>query len=119
MFFYTIILLACLIAAFVIPLIYRLITGAGTVIHETIMPNSETGSIRHSGNTPAGTSKASTAWNLRRHDAPLLANGQTPDAGWLRHETRSELVGRTYKVARQEKVRKKNPGVISKPASWA
>jgi len=119
MFFYTIILIASLIAAFVIPLIYRLITGAGTVIHQTIMPTSETGSIRHSGTTLAGIAKASPTWNLRRHDVPLQTNGQTPDTGWLHHEVKPELIGKTYSLARQEKVQVKNPGVISKPASWA
>ena len=68
MLFYTTIFVACVIAAIVIPWLYRLISGAGKAVHQTILPRSEHGPTSHLETSPVHN--GSTPWDLRNHHAP-------------------------------------------------
>ena len=68
MLFYTAIFVACLIAAIVIPWLYRLISGAGKAVHRTILPSSERGPTSHLATSPVRN--GSTPFDLKNHRAP-------------------------------------------------
>ena len=67
MLFYTTIFVACVIAAIVIPWLYRLISGAGKAVHQTILPRSERGPTNHLETSPVRN--GSTPWDLKNHHA--------------------------------------------------
>jgi len=67
MLFYTTIFVACVIAAIVIPWLYRLISGAGKAVHQTILPRSEQGPTSHLETSPVHN--GSTPWDLKTHRA--------------------------------------------------
>ena len=73
MLFYTTIFVACLVAAIIIPWLYRLIAGAGKAVHRSMLPRSEHGPTSHLGTSPAR--HGSTAWDLKNNHIPgmLLA----------------------------------------------
>ena len=68
MLFYTTIFVACLIAAIVIPWLYRSISSAGKAVHRTILPSSERGPTSHLGTSPVRNGSAS--FDLKNHHAP-------------------------------------------------
>jgi hypothetical protein len=70
MLFYTTIFVTCLIAAIVIPWLYRLISGAGKAVHRTILPSSEHGPTRHLATSPVGN--GSTPFDLKNYHAPRV-----------------------------------------------
>jgi hypothetical protein len=73
MLFYTTIFVACVIAAIIIPWLYRLISGAGKAVHRTILPRSEHGPTSHL--KTSTVRNGSHPFDLKNHHAPgmLLA----------------------------------------------
>lgn len=72
MFFYTAIFIACVIAAITIPWLYRLISGAGKMVQQTILSGSEKGPVSHLNTNPvyAGNNGASPPWDLVSYNEP-------------------------------------------------
>ena len=68
MLFYTTIFVACLIAAIVIPWLYRSISSAGKAVQRTILPSSEHGPTSHLETIPVRN--GSTQFDLKNHHAP-------------------------------------------------
>jgi len=68
MLFYTTIFVACLLAAIIIPWLYRLISSAGKVVQRTILPGSEHGPTSHLETIPVRN--GSTQFDLKNHHAP-------------------------------------------------
>ncbi len=68
MLFYTTIFVACLIAAIIIPWLYRLFSGAGKAVHRLILPRSEHDPTSH---LKAGSVREGlTPWDIKDHRAP-------------------------------------------------
>ena len=67
MLIYTTIFVACVIAAILIPWLYRLISGAGNAVHQTILPRSEHGPNSHLETHPVRN--GSSPWDLKKHHA--------------------------------------------------
>jgi hypothetical protein len=142
MLFYTTIFLACVIAAIIIPWLYRLISDAGKAVHRTILPHSEHGPTSHL--RTSLVRHGSTPWDLKNHRAPgMFAKAEQkiasddsyygprnqysastqakvfmPNAGWIHREDKTAFIGNTYKVTRRLKTREKFPKIVSKPESW-
>jgi len=68
MLFYTTIFVACVLAAIIIPWLYRLISSAGKVVQRTILPGSEHGPTSHLETIPVRN--GSTQFDLKNHHAP-------------------------------------------------
>jgi len=68
MLIYTTIFVACVIAAILIPWLYRLISGAGKAVHQTILPRSEHSPTSHL--ETHSVRNGSTPWDLKKHHAP-------------------------------------------------
>ena len=66
MLFYTAIFVSCVLAAIIIPWLYRLISGAGKAVQRTVLPGAEKGPVSHLNTSPvyAGNNGASTPWDL-------------------------------------------------------
>ena len=66
MFFYIAIFIACVIAAIIIPWLFRLISGAGKAVQRSVLPGAEKGPVSHLNISPvyAGNNGASTPWDL-------------------------------------------------------
>jgi len=142
MLIYTTIFVACVVAAIIIPWLYRLISGAGKAVHRTILPRSEHGPTSHLKTSLAR--HGSTPWDLKNHYAPgMLAKVEQkiamdnsyygprnqyststqakvfmPNAGWINREDKTALNCNSYKVTRRLKIREKFPNIVSKPTSW-
>ncbi len=84
MLFYTSIFIACIITAVVIPWLYRLVSGAGTVILQTISPRCEKGPTCHlKANSVRLRSHSLSAYrSLETHGAPIIStrtHGKRPE----------------------------------------
>ncbi len=89
MLLYTFILVACIIVAVVIPWLYRLVSGAGTVILQTISPRCEKGPTSHlkANSVRLHTHSLSAYRSLETHGAPIIS-ARTHDK---RREIRQEI----------------------------
>lgn len=72
MLFYTAIFIVCLIAAIIIPWLYRLISGAGKVVQQTVLPRAKNGPTNHVETNQVSLSNTDTSspWDLVSHHAP-------------------------------------------------
>jgi len=72
MFLYTTIFIVCLVAAVTIPWLYRLISGAGKVVQQAILPGAEKGPTSHLQANPvyASSNGASVPWDLISYNEP-------------------------------------------------
>ncbi len=134
MLFYTTSLVACVLAAVLIPWFYRLASKVGTTVQRSLSPR-DTGPVSHLPANPVTKdqpvilactgadvkSKRDNSYLGPRNDysAPLQAKVHLKSEGWIRREDRMTTGGRTYKVNRRLKVREQKPEYVSKPKSWA
>jgi len=118
MFFYTVLIVASLIVAVAIPLIYYIFTSAGKAISKATVPPAEDNTTVSPGLVNHET-RATLAWTTsgwqrvthplsvdnshnspRRVNAPPQAKAQM-QSPWLCREEKSSAVGKAYKVSRR------------------
>ena len=77
MLIYTAIFIACIIAAVAIPWLYRLVSGAGTVILQTIIPGSENGPTSHLkvNSVHSHSHSQSACWSHETQGTPMISAG--------------------------------------------
>lgn len=100
MFFYTVLFVASLTVAIAIPLIYYIFKRTGSVIYETILPGSNSGSWAHL--------KARLQLK-KQQNTPVVSTAEQTEAMinglWLVREDKPSEIGKAYRVSRKTNAR--------------
>jgi len=141
MIFYTSLLIACLIAAFITLYIFKALEGVGRSIYKAILPSANTNvaghrekvsyrSTKNRAQTPWGWkgnakkvrqdgSKPASAIGASGLDAFINNHGKQSEAvGWPYREEKTDLTGKSYKVSRKAVSANTNRGSKRKPWGW-
>ena len=141
MIFYTLLFIACLIAAFIALYLFKALEGVGRSVYRAFLPSSKTNvagprqrvryrSTKNRAKTPWGwkgndkkvrqyASKPASASGASGLDAFINNHGKQSEAvGWPYREEKTDLTGKSYKVSRKAVSAKTNRGSKGKPWGW-